>query len=147
MSPKEISSVVVVSFSLMTGTIRHSTQLAQRPARVEVVRARADVEERQQHLRRLDAALAQVLVVGAVEPALPDRRRRLQLLDRPRAPAEPEQVDAARDRARGDDHDVDAGRVQRRDLLADPRDHRQPQRAAVLRDDRRPELDDRDRHG
>ena len=27
LSPKEISSVVVVSFSLMTGTIRHSTSL------------------------------------------------------------------------------------------------------------------------
>ena len=121
-------------------------ELAQRPARVEVVRARAHVEERQQHLGGLDAALAQVLVVGAVEPPLADRGRRLQLLHRPRAPVEPQQVDAARDRARGDDDDVDAGRVQRRDLLADPRDDRQPQRAGVLGDDRRPELDDRDRH-
>ena len=38
------------------------------------------------------------------------------------------------------------GRVQRRDLLADPRDDRQPQRAGVLGDDRRAELDDGDRH-
>ena len=37
--------------------------------------------------------------------------------------------------------------VQRRDLLADPGDHGQPQRAGVLGDDRRPELDDGDGHG
>ena len=66
-------------------------QLAQRAARVEVVRARAHVEERQQHLRRRDAVRAQQLVVDAVELALADRARRLQVLDRRggRAPAGP----------------------------------------------------------
>ena len=43
--------MVVVSFSLMTGTTPPVEQLAQRLARVEVVRARAHVEEREQHLR------------------------------------------------------------------------------------------------
>ena len=106
------------------------------------MRARAHVEERQQHLGGLDAALAQVLVVGAIEPPLSHRRRGLELLHHPRARREPQQVDAARDRARGDDDHVDAAGVQRGDLLADPRDDREPQRAGVLGDDRRPELDD-----
>ena len=59
-------------------------QLAQGAARVDVVRARAHVEERQQHLRRGQAAVAQQLVVDAVELALADRARRLQVLDRAR---------------------------------------------------------------
>ena len=122
-------------------------ELAQRPARVEVVRAGAHVEERQQHLGGLDAALAQVLVVGAVQAALPDGGGGLELLDRARAPLEAEQVDAAGDRARGDDDDVDPGGVQRGDLLADAGDDRQPERAGVLGDDRRAELDDGDGHG
>ena len=74
-------------------------QLAQRAARVDVVRAHAHVEERQQHLRRLDPALAQQLVVGAVEPALADGARGLQLLDRARAHGQREHV-APRGRSR-----------------------------------------------
>jgi len=101
-------------------------QLAQRLARVEVVRARAHVEERQQHLRALDPARAQQLVVGAVELALADRAGRLQLVHRARARAAPrrgrrqiQQPHPARDRAAGDDHDVAAIGVHARDLVAD----------------------------
>ena len=117
-----MSSVVVVSFSLITGTIRHSSSLLERATGVQIVRAGADVEEREQHLRGLDAALAQQLVVGPVQPPLPDRARRLQVLNRRRPRAHLEQVHPARDRAARDDHDVDALAVQRRHLLADPRD-------------------------
>ena len=57
-------------------------QLAQRLARVQVVRARAHVEERQQHLGARHPALLQQLVVDPVELALADRAGRLQLVDR-----------------------------------------------------------------
>jgi hypothetical protein len=55
-------------------------------------------------------------------------------------------VHAARDRAAGDDHDVDARAMQRRDLLDDPGDHGQPDLARVLGHDRRTQLDDGYRH-
>ena len=57
-----------------------------------------------------------------------------------------EQVDAARDRPRGHDDDVDARAVQRRDVLADARDDGQAQLARVVGDDGGAELDDRDGH-
>ncbi len=60
-------------------------QRAERLAGVEVVRARAHVEERQQHLRAGDAALAQQLVVDPVQLALADGAGRLQRADRGRA--------------------------------------------------------------
>jgi hypothetical protein len=41
------------------------------------VRARADVEEREQYLGGLDAALAQQLVVSPVQTPLADSARRL----------------------------------------------------------------------
>ena len=82
LSPKEISSVAVVSFSLMTGSTRQSSSVRQRLARVEVVGAGAHVEEREQHLRAGHAAFAQQLVVDAVELALPDGAGGLQLADR-----------------------------------------------------------------
>ena len=56
-------------------------QRRERLARVQVVGARAHVEERQQHLGARHAALAQQLVVDAVELALPDRAGGLQLAD------------------------------------------------------------------
>jgi hypothetical protein len=105
------------------------------------------VEEREQHLGGLDAALAQQLVVGAVQPPLSHGAGRLQLLDRARAHRQVEHVDPARDRARGDHHHLHARAVQGRDFLADARDHGQAQLARVLGDDGRAQLDDGDRHG
>ena len=103
LSPKEISSVAVVSFSLITGSTRHSEQRRQRLARVQVVGAGAHVEERQQHLRAGHAALAQQLVVDPVELALPDRAGGLQRADRGRPLRQLHHAHAARDRAAGDD--------------------------------------------
>ena len=121
-------------------------QLAQGVPRVEVVRARGHVEERQQHLRRLDPARLEQLVVVAVELALPDRRRRLQLLHRARPHRQLHQPHAARDRAgRHDDHVV-AGVVARGDLVAERRQHVGAHLAGVVGDDARAELDDHGRH-
>ena len=57
-------------------------QRRKRLASVQVVRAGGHVEERQQHLRAGHAALAQQLVVDAVQLALADRAGGLQLADR-----------------------------------------------------------------
>ena len=122
-------------------------QLAQRAARVDVVRARAHVEERQEHLRRGQAAVAQQLVVDAVELALADGAGGLQVLDRARAERELEQPHAAGDRAGGDDHHVDALGVERGDLVADPLEHAGAQLTARLGDDGGSELDDEGGHG
>ena len=122
-------------------------QLAQRAARVDVVGARAHVEERQQHLRGGQPAVAQQLVVDAVELALADRARRLQVLDRARADRELEQPHAAGDRARGDDHHVDPLGVQRGDLVAHALEHAGAQVAGGLGDDGGSELDDEGGHG
>ena len=122
-------------------------QLAQRAARVDVVGARAHVEERQQHLRGGQPAVAQQLVVDAVELALADRARRLQVLDRARADRELQQPHAAGDRAGGDDHHVDPLGVQRGDLVADALEHAGAQVAGRLGDDGGSELDDEGGHG
>jgi hypothetical protein len=122
-------------------------QLAQRAPRVDVVRAGAHVEEREQHLGGGQPAVAQQLVVDAVELALADRAGRLQVLDRPRADRQLEQPHPARDRARGDDHHVDALAVQRGDLVADAVEHAGAQVAVRLGDDGGSELDDEGGHG
>ena len=108
--------------------------------------ARAEVEEGQQDLRRAQAASAEQLVVGPVEASLPDRARRLQLFDGHGADRELEQAHAARDRSRGDDDDVDAGPVQRGDLVADALDHLEAQLARILGEHRGTQLHHRHRH-
>jgi hypothetical protein len=118
----------------------------ERPARVEVVRAGAHVEEREQDLRGRDALLAQQVVVGAVEPALPHRAGRLELRDLVGAHGEVQQMHAARDGAGRHDDDVHPRAVQAGNLLADPRDHGQAELTRRLGDDRRTELDDGDGH-
>ena len=90
--------------------------------------------------------VAQQLVVDAVELALADRAGRLQVLDRPRADRQLEQPHPARDRAGGDDHDVDALAVQRGDLVAHAVEHAGAQVAVRLGDDGGSELDDEGGH-
>jgi len=122
-------------------------ELAKRLARVEVVRARAHVEEGQQHLRARDRALAQQLVVDAIELALADGACGLEVLDRPRAHGQVHDAHAPRDRATGDEHDVVPGGVAGGGLAADAPDDTGPQLARVLGDDARSELDDVAGHG
>ena len=123
-------------------------QLVQRLARVQVVGARRHVEEREQHLRALHAALREHLVVRAVELALPHRRRPLELRHRRRPHRQVHQPHPSRDRARGDHHDVVARLVDPRDLAADAVHHVRAQLAALVGDDARAQLDDdQARHG
>ena len=57
LSPKVISSVAVVSFSLTTGNDAPVEQPAQRLAGVQVVGPQLEVGRGQQHLRGADVAL------------------------------------------------------------------------------------------
>ena len=117
-------------------------QRAQRLARVQVVRAAADVVEGEEHLRTRHAALAQQLVVDGVQLALPDRARRLQLADRGRAHGQAHHLDAAGDRAARDEHHLVAVGPQRGGRVADARERLAAQLAALVGDDARAELDD-----
>jgi hypothetical protein len=121
-------------------------QFAQRLARVQIAAARADVEERKQHLRGHGAMLAEQLVIDAIEPPLADGAGRLQLLDRGRARAETEDARTARDRAAGHDHDLIAALERSRDRGADLPQQLRAQLPLVCRDDRRAELDHRASH-
>ncbi len=85
----------------------------------------------------VDAALAQQLVVDAVELALPDGAGGLQRADRGRALRQVHHAHPARDRAAGDDDRLAAGAVQRRELVADAREHVHAQRALAVGDDAR----------
>ncbi len=122
-------------------------QPAQRLAGVEVVRARAHVEERQQHLRARHAARAQQLVVDAVELALADRAGGLQLVDPAGAQRKAHHAHPARDRPAGDEHDVVARGVTVGRLGADALQHIRAQLAGVLGDDAGAELDHEAGHG
>src|SRR6185437_3499190 len=93
-----------------------------------------------------ELALAQELVVGAIELALSDRTRRLQLLDGTRACRQAHDSHAARDRAGGDDHDLLALTVQRGDDIADSLQHAGAQLSLLVGNDARAELDDHALH-
>ena len=118
-------------------------QLAQRLARVEVVRARAHVEERQQHLRAR-ARRARAAARRRRGRACPGRPRSPPAARRSRVGriGSSSMAHPARDRAAGDDHDVVAGRVQRGDLVADARERVGAQLAVVVGDELDPSLID-----
>ena len=78
LSPKRISSSAMASFSLTTGTTPELEQAQQRAAGVEVLAAVDEVERGQQHLAAHQAVAAERVVVDPHEPALADRRQRLQ---------------------------------------------------------------------
>ena len=101
-----------------------------------------DVGGGEQHLRGAGAVRGEALLVGAEEVALADRRGRLQLVDRPRARRQLQQPHAARDRPRGDHHDVLAAALELGDLRADAVEHVGAQLAVVGGDDRGAELHD-----
>ena len=121
-------------------------ELAQGPAGVEVVRARADVEEREQHLGAAHAPRAQQLVEDRVELALADRARRLQLVDRPGAQRQLQYTHPARDGPARDDHQVLAGSVKVGGLTADRPQDVLPHLAVVAGHDARAEFDHRRAH-
>ena len=111
LSPKRISSVATVSFSLTIGTVPQVEQAAQGPVGVAVVRPPGHVVDGEQHLADGPAVPAERLGVGAASagpgPTLAaacwvarSRGRRL----------EPERGQAGRDRAGRDEHDLAAVR-------------------------------------
>ena len=144
LSPKLISSVAVVSFSLMTGTTLHSSSFASVRRAFTYCSRADDVEERQQHLRGLHAVLGQQLRVDVVERSLADRRRGLQLLHRARAHGHSHQAHAERDRTRRDQRRrcrrCDPAR---RPAGRPPRSTSRAHVAALVRDERGPQLHDR----
>ena len=147
LSPKEISSVAVVSFSLITGSTRHSSSVVERLARVQVVGAGAHVEERQQHLRAR-ARRARAAARRRRGRACPARPRWPPAARRSRSDAaQLHHAHAARDRAAGDDDHLARPRVRPpRAASQMPREHVHAQLAVAVRDDARAELDDDPSH-
>jgi hypothetical protein len=115
-------------------------QRLERVASVQVVGARRDVEEGEQHLCRLHMARLEQLVIGVVELALADRRRCLELLDRAGTNRQLHLPDSARDRPRCDDHDVVARVVAGGELVAEGLEDVGAQLAGIIGDDVRPDL-------
>ena len=122
-------------------------QPRERLARIDVMRAGAHVEERQQHLRSRYVACAQQFVVDLVELALPNRARGLQLVHRPRAERQAHQPHPARDRSAGHDYDRTPRAMELGELIADLREHVMAYVAVLVGDDARAELDDQAGHG
>ena len=121
-------------------------QRAERLARVEVVRARAHVEERQQHLRAGHLAFAQQLVVDPVQLALADGAGSLKRADRGRALGQVHHSHPARDRAACDDDHLRTLAMQAGELVAHGGEHVQPRRALAVGDHAGSELDDQASH-
>ena len=81
LSPKRISAVATVSFSLITGTAPSASSVLERRARVEVAAALLGVVGRQQDLRDGDAVPRQRLLIGMREADLAGGGRGLLLLE------------------------------------------------------------------
>ena len=136
LSPKVISSVAVVSFSLTTGTTCQAIKPLQRLTRVQVVDPLRHVEGGQQHLRGTDASSGEPILVGAEEVALADGRGGLELVDCARALGESQQPPPPGDRARGDHQHLLAAGVELADLAADLIEDVGAQRSVRSGDDR-----------
>ena len=80
LSPKRISAVATLSFSLITGTQPRPSSVRQRGARVEVAAAVLGVVQRQQQLRGGQAVRGQRLGPGLRQPDLADGGGGLLLL-------------------------------------------------------------------
>ena len=109
--------------------------------------AGAHVKEREQHLGAGHAALAQQLVIDAIELALADRAGGLQLADRAGTLGQVHHAHAARDRAAGDHYHLRALAMHAREHVAQAREHVRARLAAPVGDDARAELDDQAFHG
>src|ERR1700722_11427267 len=130
----------------MTGTTPPSSSLRQGWGAVGEGGTGAHVHERQEHLGGDQLALAQQLVVGAVELALTDGACGLQLLYGARSRGQAHDAHPARDRTRGDDHNLLAVAVQSGNLVANTRKHIPAQLALLVGDDARTQLYDHTLH-
>ncbi len=122
LSPKRISEVATVSFSLMTGTVAEPQQRADRAAGIQMPAPLLGVVEGQQDLRDGDAVARQRLLVRMGQLDLPGRRGRLLLLEPQLAAVEAEMAAPHRDGARAHDQDspVRAGGTRPRRRRAHP---------------------------
>ena len=109
--------------------------------------ARGHVEERQQHLRARHAALAQQLVVDAIQLALPDGAGGLQLADRAGTLGQPHRAHPPRDRPAGDENRLIAAAMQFGGSVAHARERLLAQLTVGVGDDGGTELDDDTFHG
>ena len=117
-------------------------QRAERVAQVHVARAVTDVGGGEEHLRGLEPFAPQGGAPRALEPRLPDGRRRLKLRCRAAAAAEPEPREPERDCARGHDADSLARAHERSDLRDAVREERAAHAPVLVDDERRAQLDD-----
>ena len=127
---------------------RHRSCVEQRLERVPGVHVGGtvgDVIAREEHLRREQVLSRERVLPAALQPALSERRRRLELRHRARAPVEPEVGEPERDRARGDDCNRLAAADDPGDLVRAPAEDGAPDRPARAGHEARPELD-HDRH-
>ena len=105
LSPKRISEVATVSFSLMTGTAPQLQQGGEGRAGVEMAPPVLRIVEGEQDLGHGDAVAGKGLLIGMGEADLARGRRRLLLLQPQRARGEAEMAPADGDGAGGDqDH-------------------------------------------
>ncbi|BEU66124.1 hypothetical protein MAFF301069_06790 [Ralstonia pseudosolanacearum] len=114
----------------------------QRRARVQVALAVSQITMRQQHLRRADTVPRELRFVHLGQAHLSDGGSGLQLVDllRPPGPAQP--LHAFGDGAGAHQHDLLAGRAQRRDLRGPAGDGGLVEAAAVIGDQAGTDLDD-----
>ena len=143
LSPKRISSVATVSFSLITGTALRPSNVRHGLARVEVAAALLGIVERQQDLRHRDAVSRQRLLVGMRELDLAGRGGGLAFLEFERARCKLEMGAAETDGAGRHQHDLAAALVEARDIVGQRLEPVAPDFAPGFIDqDRRADLDD-----
>ena len=137
LSPKRISSVATVSFSLMIGTTPEFEQAVQGPLGVAVVAAAHQVVGGQQHLADAEAVRAERLGVAGDEQALADARGRLLGGQVARALLQAERRQPGGDRAGGDQQHLVAGAGPGGDRVGQRRDarRRRSRRSVVVSDE------------
>ena len=122
LSPKRISCVATVSFSLTIGRIRRPSSRSIARCRIRAVHRVLEVAGGQQHLSGDDPEGAQGLLVAVDEHVLADRGRGLLRREIARTLREQEIRHPGRDRAGRHQHDLGAARVRGRECLDDRRD-------------------------
>ena len=141
LSPNRISSVMTVSFSLMTGMTPSAEQRAQRRARVEIALAVGEVVVREQHLRGAEAVLAKRDSYTWTSPSGRPRRRPAARASRAAGrPAQP--LHALGDRAARDQHDLAAAARTSAAICRPSRRRPRVEAAAFVGDEARADLDD-----
>ena len=142
LSPNLISSVTTVSFSLMIGMTRKASRVRQRGARIQVALAIGQIGVRQQHLRGMQAVLAEAALVDLHQAHLAHRGGGLQIVHRSGAFVPAEALHAFGDRAGRNQHDFMSACVERGDLARPVAERLEVQPGALIRHQAAAYLDD-----